>query len=177
MPSPKKNSSASPLPRMNPSSVSLADSLASSPPSSLYFNANSSTTTLQPPAEKSGATEKHKHYFLSRQKHRTKEKEDHHHLPLSSASSNSKPLDPHAPQSLYSFAPSSPGLRTHPMANSFRRPGISSASTNSRSSKRSIFSIASPAVRNASSISPRASRSIASFTAWHARPGREAGLR
>ncbi|KAH0543904.1 hypothetical protein FGG08_001805 [Glutinoglossum americanum] len=117
IPSPKKNSSASPLPRMNPSSVSLADSLASSPPSSLYFNANSSTTTLQPPAEKSGATEKHKHYFLSRQKHRAKEKEEHHNLPLSSASSNSKPLDPHAPQSLYSFAPSSPG----PSATSFAK--------------------------------------------------------
>ncbi|KAI9869506.1 MAG: hypothetical protein M1813_000295 [Trichoglossum hirsutum] len=117
MPSPKKNSSTNPLPRMNPSSVSLADSLASSPPSSLYFNANSSTTTLQPSAEKSGTTEKHKHYFLSRQKHRTKEKEEHHHLPLSSASSNSKPLDPHAPQSLYSFAPSSPG----PSATSFAK--------------------------------------------------------
>jgi hypothetical protein len=117
LPSPKKSSSISPLPRMNPSSVSLADSLASSPPSSLYFNANSSTTTLQPPAEKSSAPEKHKHYFLSRQKHRAKEKEEHHHLPLSSASSNSKPLDPHAPQSLYSFAPSSPG----PSATSFAK--------------------------------------------------------
>ncbi|KAH0563292.1 hypothetical protein GP486_002147, partial [Trichoglossum hirsutum] len=117
LPSPKKNSSVSPLPRMNPSTVSLADSLASSPPSSLYFNANSSTTTLQPSAEKSGTTEKHKHHFLSRQKHKTKEKEEHHHLPLSSASSNSKPLDPHAPQSLYSFAPSSPG----PSATSFAK--------------------------------------------------------
>jgi HbrB-like len=117
LPSPKKINSASPLPRMNPSSVSLADSLASSPPSSLYYNANSSTSTLQPPSEKTGTTEKHKHYFLSRQKHKAAEREEHHHLPLSSASSNSKPRDPLAPQSLYSFAPSSPG----PSATSFAK--------------------------------------------------------
>ncbi|KAI9775513.1 MAG: hypothetical protein M1839_001054 [Geoglossum umbratile] len=116
-PSPKKILSASPLPRVNPSSVSLADSLASSPPSSLYFHTNSSTSTLQPSTEKTGTTEKHKHYFLSRQKHKAKEKEEHHHLPLSSASSNSKPRDPLAPQSLYSFAPSSPG----PSATSFAK--------------------------------------------------------
>ena len=45
------------------------------------------------------------------------EREEHHHLPLSSASSNSKPRDPLAPQSLYSFAPSSPG----PSATSFAK--------------------------------------------------------
>ncbi|KAI5291012.1 hypothetical protein KEM54_006678 [Ascosphaera aggregata] len=51
---------------------------------------------------------KHKHHFLSRPKLKLKDKDDHYHLPLSSAASNSMPMDPNAPQSLYSFAPSSP---------------------------------------------------------------------
>ncbi|KAI9820731.1 MAG: hypothetical protein M1827_005101 [Pycnora praestabilis] len=99
----------SPLPRMvNASTTSLADSLASGA-NSMYSSTNASTSTLIP-LEKTLTAEKerHKHHFLSRQKHKLKDKDDHH-LPLSSASSNSKPLDPSAPQSLYSFAPSSPG--------------------------------------------------------------------
>ncbi|CAK7229763.1 hypothetical protein SEUCBS140593_007356 [Sporothrix eucalyptigena] len=51
-----------------------------------------------------------KHHFLSRQKHKLKDKDDFH-LPLSSASSNSRPTDPNAPRSLYTFSlpPNSPG--------------------------------------------------------------------
>ncbi|KAI5296327.1 hypothetical protein KEM52_004009 [Ascosphaera acerosa] len=51
---------------------------------------------------------KHKHHFLSRPKLKLKDKDEHYNLPLSSAASNSMPMDPNAPQSLYSFAPSSP---------------------------------------------------------------------
>jgi hypothetical protein len=50
--------------------------------------------------------EKHKHNFLSRQKNKLWDK-DEFHLPLSSASSTSKPTDPNA-HPLYSFTPSSP---------------------------------------------------------------------
>jgi hypothetical protein len=78
----------------------------------MYQSTNSSSATLTPITEKTVTLEKekqHKHNFLSRSKHKLKDKDDHHHLPLSSAASNSKPLDPSAPQSLYSFVPSSPG--------------------------------------------------------------------
>ena len=88
---------------VNQSTTSLVDPNMSSA-SSLYSTANTSTSTLVPLPEK----EKHKHHFLSRQKHKLKEPE--HSLPLSSASSTSRPTDPNAPQPLYSFAaPSSPG--------------------------------------------------------------------
>ncbi|KAF2839671.1 HbrB-like protein [Patellaria atrata CBS 101060] len=97
---------------MNASTTSLADPTMSGA-SSMYSSANASTSTLVPidraatfAVEKE--KEKHKHHFLSRQKKR--DKEEHHHLPLSSASSTSKPTDPNAPHPLYSFAaPSSPG--------------------------------------------------------------------
>ncbi|KAI9824578.1 MAG: hypothetical protein M1832_001667 [Thelocarpon impressellum] len=91
----------------NASTTSLADSVSSGVGSSIYGTANNSTATLVP-NDKGTTSERHKHHFLSRQKHKHKDKDEHHHLPLSSASSNSKPLDPNAPQSLYSFAPSSP---------------------------------------------------------------------
>jgi hypothetical protein len=76
---------------------------------SMYSMANSSTATLRAePQEKEKEKEK-KHHFLSRQKHKLSSKDDHH-LPLSSASSNSKPVDPSAPSSLYNFSlPPSPG--------------------------------------------------------------------
>ena len=110
--SPSKMSSfgTGPLPRLtSASTLSLADGVASGA-SSMYQSTNSSTATLTPITEKAGATEKekHKHHFLSRQKHKLKDKDDHHNLPLSSAASNSKPIDPNAPQSLYSFASSTP---------------------------------------------------------------------
>ena len=96
----------------NASSTSLVDSIASGP-SPYYMSANGSTSTLVP-SDRQVTFEKekaHKHHFLSRQKNKLKDKDDHH-LPLSSASSNSKPLDPSAPQSLYSFAPASPSAAT-----------------------------------------------------------------
>ncbi|KAL1961928.1 hypothetical protein VTN77DRAFT_757 [Rasamsonia byssochlamydoides] len=97
------------------STTSLVDTTASN--NSMYNLSNASATTVVP-AEKGGEKDKekekekdkekvHKHHFLSRQK--LKLKDDHYNLPLSSASSNSKPLDPNAPQSLYNFTPSSPG--------------------------------------------------------------------
>ncbi|CAO2650878.1 Nn.00g091750.m01.CDS01 [Neocucurbitaria sp. VM-36] len=99
---------------MNQSTTSLVDPGISSSGASLYSSANASTSTLVPPRSDSflppeRKEEKHKHHFLSRQKHKLKEK-DEYALPLSSANSNSRPTDPSAPQPLYSFAaPSSPG--------------------------------------------------------------------
>ncbi|KAI9760016.1 MAG: hypothetical protein M4579_001955 [Chaenotheca gracillima] len=111
LPSPNKMGSyaPSPFPRlMNASTTSLADSMNSGSPT-FYQTANSSSATLVPINDKGTSSEKqHKHHFLSRQKHKLKEKDDHHALQLSSASSNSRPRDPNMPQSLYSFAPSSP---------------------------------------------------------------------
>ena len=115
LPSPNKIGPSGPsgLKNMvNPSVTSLADSLASGA-SSIYSTNNASTSTLVP-TERQNTIEKekaHKHHFLSRQKNKLKDKiVDDHALPLSSASSNSKPLDPNAPSSLYSFAaaPASP---------------------------------------------------------------------
>lgn len=101
------------------STTSLVDTTSSN--NSMYNLSNASASTVVP-AEKGGEKDKekekekekdkekekaHKHHFLSRQK--LKLKDDHYNLPLSSASSNSKPLDPNQPQSLYNFTPSSPG--------------------------------------------------------------------
>jgi hypothetical protein len=99
---------------LNQSTTSLAEPAPSSGSASMYSSANASTSTLVPPRNDSLAPpaqkeEKYKHHFLSRQKHKLKDK-DEYSLPLSSASSNSRPTDPNAPQPLYSFAaPSSPG--------------------------------------------------------------------
>ncbi|RHZ58139.1 uncharacterized protein CDV56_106088 [Aspergillus thermomutatus] len=82
--------------------------------SSMYSLSNASVSTVVP-SDRQTASEKekdkdkaHKHHFLSRQKLKLKDRDDHYNLPLSSASSNSKPSDPNAPQSLYSFTPASP---------------------------------------------------------------------
>jgi hypothetical protein len=116
LPSPSKMASYNPLAslqRGNFSTNSLTDSMSSA--ASMYSMANSSSATIRatdsqtppPPPEKD--KEKHKHHFLSRQKHKLSSKDDHH-LPLSSAASNSKPVDPSAPSSLYNFnLPPSPG--------------------------------------------------------------------
>lgn len=107
VPSPNKVERPSGLSKMvNPSVTSLADSLASG--ASMYSTNNTSTSTLVP-VDRQTTYEKekaHKHHFLSRQKNKFKDKigEDHA-LPLSSASSNSKPIDPSAPASLYNFSP------------------------------------------------------------------------
>lgn len=98
---------------MNQSTTSLIEPGITSSNASLYSSANGSTSTLVPPRSDSYLPpalkeEKHKHHFLTRQKNRLNK--DEFSLPLSSASSNSRPTDPNAPQPLYSFAaPSSPG--------------------------------------------------------------------
>ncbi|MCJ1384608.1 hypothetical protein MMC17_007726 [Xylographa soralifera] len=94
----------------NVSTTSLADPPKSSA-SSMYSTNNASNSTLVP-GERQRIDDKekaHKHHFLSRQKLKLKDKLEDHSIALSSASSNSRPLDPNAPQSIYSFAPASPG--------------------------------------------------------------------
>ncbi|KAG7285321.1 hypothetical protein NEMBOFW57_009943 [Staphylotrichum longicolle] len=85
-------------------------SLDSSQQSSFYSLPNSSAATIRPAdmlPEREGKEKEKKHHFLSRQKHKLKD--DYHQL-LSSAMSNSRPTDPSAPSSLYSFnLPQSPG--------------------------------------------------------------------
>ncbi|KAI1496514.1 HbrB-like protein [Biscogniauxia marginata] len=109
LPSPGKIGSAlASLQRGNFSTTSLADS------QSFYNLGNSSSATIRPtdtPAEREGKEreKERKHHFLSRQKHKLSAKDDYH-LPLSSAASNSRPVDPSAPSSLYNFnVPPSPG--------------------------------------------------------------------
>jgi hypothetical protein len=115
LPSPSKASySLGSLARGNMSTNSLVDSMSSA--ASLYSMANSSTATLR--AEPQEKEKEKKHHFLSRQKHKLSSKDDHH-LPLSSASSNSKPVDPSAPSSLYNFSlPPSPGPNSTTFAKS-----------------------------------------------------------
>ena len=116
LPSPIKATSPGPSTlskATNASSISLVD--PSSSAALLYSSNNASTSTLVPldrqrTEDKEKEKDKaHRHNFLSRQKHKLKDKMEDHSIPLSSASSNSRPLDPHAPQSLYSFVPGSPG--------------------------------------------------------------------
>ncbi|RDA92605.1 hypothetical protein CP533_0917 [Ophiocordyceps camponoti-saundersi (nom. inval.)] len=122
LPSPGKIGTAlSALQRGNFSTASLADASSQS----LYsLHNNSSSATIRPadlPSEDRGKDKdrdrdrdrdkdkdkEKKHHFLSRQKQKLK---DDYHLPLSSASSNSRPTDPSAPSSLYNFnVPASPG--------------------------------------------------------------------
>ncbi|KAL2825264.1 hypothetical protein BDW59DRAFT_172368 [Aspergillus cavernicola] len=107
------------------STTSLADTFPSNN-ASMYSLSNASASTVVP-ADKPLVTEKEKekdkdkdkahrhHHFLSRQKLKLKDlkdRDDHFNLPLSSASSNSRPSDPNAPQSLYSFTPASPSAAT-----------------------------------------------------------------
>jgi hypothetical protein len=103
------------LQRNNMSTNSLADSMSSA--ASMYSMANSSTATIRAIDQPDVKGEK-KHHFLSRQKHKLTSKDDHH-LPLSSAASNSKPVDPSAPSSLYNFnLPPSPAPTTTSFAKS-----------------------------------------------------------
>ncbi|RSL38655.1 hypothetical protein CEP53_014691 [Fusarium sp. AF-6] len=109
LPSPGKIGSAlSALQRGNFSTSSLVDASNQS----IYNLNNSSSATIRPietPTEEKekGKEKEKKHHFLSRQKHKLK---DEYHLPLSSASSNSRPTDPNAPNPLYNFnIPPSPG--------------------------------------------------------------------
>jgi hypothetical protein len=107
LPSPGKIGSAlASLQRGNFSTASLVDN------QSMYSLANSSSATIRPvetPIEREGKEKEKKHHFLSRQKHKLSNKDDYN-LPLSSAASNSRPVDPNAPSSLYNFnLPPSPG--------------------------------------------------------------------
>ena len=98
---------------INPSMTSLAESINSGA-SSIYATNNAFTSTLVP-VDRLMTHEKdkaHKHHFLSRQKAKLKDKIEDHSLPLSSVSSGSRPPNPSAPPSLYSFAPASPGPTT-----------------------------------------------------------------
>lgn len=115
LPSPSKLPGLSRI--VSASTTSLADLPSNN--SSMYNLSNASVSTVvpadRPPAppekDKDKDKDKHKHHFLSRQKLKLKDRGDAHHLnlPLSSASSNSRPTDPNAPQSLYSFTnPASP---------------------------------------------------------------------
>ena len=111
LPSPNKVTSPGPSVLsnyVNASTTSLVDPSMSSA-SSIYSSANASTSTLVPLDRQRNDDKDKKHHFLSRQKNKLKDKIEDHPITLSSASSNSRPLDPHAPQSLYSFVPSSPG--------------------------------------------------------------------
>ncbi|KAJ9498565.1 hypothetical protein H2202_005750 [Exophiala xenobiotica] len=105
LPSPNKLTPSGLSKVINASTTSLADSLASSNNSSIYQLANPSSSTIIPIQEQKDKS--HKHHGL-RQKLKLKDKDDSHALPLSSANSNSRPVDINNPQSLYSFAPSSP---------------------------------------------------------------------
>ncbi|MCJ1472039.1 hypothetical protein MMC13_000684 [Lambiella insularis] len=113
LPSPNKVVSPGPSimsKHINASTTSLVDPPKSSA-SSLYSINNASSSTLVP-GEKQKPDDKekaHRHHFLARQKLKLKDKLEDHSIALSSASSNSRPLDPNAPQSIYSFAPASPG--------------------------------------------------------------------
>ena len=112
LPSPSKLAFS--LQRNNMSTNSLADSMSSA--ASMYSLANSSSATIR--AMDQPEKGEKKHHFLSRQKHKLTSKDDHH-LPLSSAASNSKPVDPSAPSSLYNFSlPPSPGPTTTSFAKS-----------------------------------------------------------
>ncbi|OKO89639.1 Target of rapamycin complex 2 subunit bit61 [Penicillium subrubescens] len=113
LPSPSKLPGLSRM--VSASTTSLADLPSNN--SSMYNLSNASVSTVVPadraPAppekDKDKDKDKHKHHFLSRQKLKLKDRDDHFNLPLSSASSNSRPADPNAPQSLYSFtSPASP---------------------------------------------------------------------
>ncbi|MCJ1232672.1 hypothetical protein MMC14_000625 [Varicellaria rhodocarpa] len=113
LPSPIKATSPGPsmLSRAtNASSISLVDPTSAM---SIYSSNNASTSTLVPldrqRTEDKDKDKAHRHNFLSRQKHKLKDKMEDHPITLPSASSNSRPVDPHVPQSLYSFAPGSPG--------------------------------------------------------------------
>ncbi|QQK45081.1 HbrB-like [Penicillium digitatum] len=110
LPSPSKISGLSRM--VSGSTTAMTD--LSSTNSTIYNLANASVSTVVPAdrpllPEKEKDKDKHKHHFLSRQKLKLKDRvEDHFNLTLSSASSNSRPADPNAPQSLYSFTPASP---------------------------------------------------------------------
>ncbi len=92
---------------VNASTTSLAETVSSSGSSMYLLNTNPSTATIVNLSDKSEKEKPQKSTL--RQKLKLKDKDDYRSLALSSASSNSRPADINNPQSLYTFAPSSPG--------------------------------------------------------------------
>ncbi|KHN97798.1 HbrB-like protein [Metarhizium album ARSEF 1941] len=136
----KIGSALSALQRSNFSTSSLVDQ----PAQSLYSLNNSSSATIRPievfTEEKVKEKEKKHHHFLSRQKQKLK---DEYHLPLSSASSNSRPTDPNAPSSLYNFSvPASPGPATSTFSKGKKDKKLGER-TDSRLDTESTFNLAS----------------------------------
>jgi HbrB-like len=107
MPSPNKIQHSGLSQVTNASTTSLADTISSSNSSMYLLNTNASTATVVNVGDKPEKEKSHKHTL--RQKLKLKDKDDYKSLALSSASSNSRPADLNNPQSLYTFAPSSPG--------------------------------------------------------------------
>jgi hypothetical protein len=107
MPSPNKIQHSGLSQVINASTTSLADTISSSNSSMYMLNTNASTSTVVNVGDKPEKEKSHKHTL--RQKLKLKDKDDYKSLALSSASSNSRPADLNNPQSLYTFAPSSPG--------------------------------------------------------------------
>lgn len=107
MPSPNKIVPSGLSQVVNASTTSLADTLSSNNSSMYMLNTNPSTNTIVNVGDKPEKEKSHKHTL--RQKLKLKDKDDYRSLALSSASSNSRPADINNPQSLYTFAPSSPG--------------------------------------------------------------------
>ena len=103
MPSPNKIIPSGLSKVVNASTASLVETL-SSHNSSLYNLQNPSQSTIIPVQEKEKG---HRHGL--RQKLKLKDKDEMFALPLSSVNSNSRPTDMNNPQSIYSFAPPSPG--------------------------------------------------------------------
>ncbi|KAL2811670.1 hypothetical protein BJX63DRAFT_422212 [Aspergillus granulosus] len=112
LPSPNKMGGLTRI--VSASTTSLADTFPSNN-SSMYSLSNASASTVEKEKDKEKDKAHRHHHFLSRQKLKLKDlkdRDDHFNLPLSSASSNSRPSDPNAPQSLYSFTPASPSATT-----------------------------------------------------------------
>lgn len=107
LPSPNKIQHSGLSQVINASTTSLADTVSSNNSSMYMLNINPSTSTVLNVGDKPEKEKSHKHTL--RQKLKLKDKDDYKSLALSSASSNSRPADINNPQSLYTFAPSSPG--------------------------------------------------------------------
>lgn len=123
LPSPNKISQAISNPFFRSAHVpaNAADSASSStltlvPTTSSTLTSN---TTLTKPITGPSDDKPSKHHFLSRPR-RAKDSNavDHHALNLSSIHSNSRPVDPSAPQSMYDFTPTSPGITSNSFAKS-----------------------------------------------------------
>ncbi|TQS38931.1 hypothetical protein Golomagni_00554 [Golovinomyces magnicellulatus] len=109
LPSPNKISFPS-AQKANYSAISMLETQSSALSMHPITNSFSASSRSFEPEEKKSEKEKHKHNFLSRQKHKLIPKDDHN-VSLILAASNSKPVDPNAPSSFYDFnMPPSPSV-------------------------------------------------------------------